>query len=79
MQPRVESIRVAERPKVEPRSEQGVLDGVGRSLVVAKDQPGDRMEAGCPTGSQCREGVDIASLCPHDQLSVHHSPLPLAG
>jgi hypothetical protein len=62
MEPRVEPIRIADRMDMEPRTDQGVLDGVGGQVVGAEDQSRGPVQSLEPVGDQKLESVSVASF-----------------
>ena len=52
MQPGVEPLRIAKATHVEPRLEEGILDRIGRLLIVAQDQAGGGEQPIGPAGRQ---------------------------
>ena len=52
MQPRVEPVGIVQAAQVEPRLEEGILDRIGRLLIVAQDQAGDGEQPIGPAGRQ---------------------------
>ena len=75
----IEPVRVTQAAQVEPRLEEGVLDGVGGLVVVAEDESGGREQAVGPAGRQRREGIDIARLRPDHQVTLHPVGLRRGG
>ena len=71
VQPRVELLGVAQAAQVEPGLEEGVLDCVGRLLVVAEDQAGRRIQPVGQAGRQRRERVDVPRPSPYHQVLLH--------
>ena len=71
VQPGVEAIRIAERPDVEPRGDERVLDRILGPIVIADDEPGHAEEALDRARSKLREGVVIAFPGPDDEVSLH--------
>ena len=74
VEPRVNTVGIAQRPEVPPRPDQAFLDGVLGRAIVPEDPPGDRVQPidRCP--GERREGLVIAALCPLDDVPRH--PLP---
>jgi len=71
VEPGVEAIRIAERPDVEPRGDERVLDRILGPIVIADDEPGHAEEALDRARSKLREGVVIAFPGPDDEVSLH--------
>ena len=71
VEPRLESIGVAEPWQIPPGADEGFLDGVLRPLGIADDEPGGRVHA--PDRGACErfEGVMIAPLRPFHELTLH--------
>jgi hypothetical protein len=61
MEPRVESVGLAQPGKVAPRPNEGLLDRVARELAVAEDEAGGRIQTGRGRACQDGEGVAIAA------------------
>ena len=71
-EPGVEPVRVAQPGQVPPGSHHGVLDGVSRELAVPEDQAGGPVQPRDGRARKHREGVLVASLRPHDEVSLVH-------
>ena len=74
MQPRLETVRIAQAPEIAPGAEQGVLDRVARELRVPDDQAGRRVQPRDRAFDELGEGVMIASPRAFDELSLVHGP-----
>ena len=59
MEPRIESIGIAQPSQILPGSDQGVLHRILRSLIIAKDQAGNGKEATRAARRQRRERVQV--------------------
>ncbi|MFI5040887.1 MAG: hypothetical protein ACHQNA_03390 [Acidimicrobiales bacterium] len=70
-----EAVRVTQAAQVEPGLEEGILDSIGRVFVVTQDQPGGRKESIGQAEGQRREGIEIASLRPNHEVSLHRPAL----
>jgi hypothetical protein len=73
-QPGLEALRVTQAWKASPRVDEGVLDGVFGQGIVAKDQPGDRVETTDRARDEAREGVMIALPRLDHELWIHLVP-----
>ena len=71
-EPGVEPVRVAQPGEVPPGPHHRVLDGVPREVAVPEDEAGSRVQARDGRARQRREGVLVASLRPHDEVSLVH-------
>src|SRR4029078_4265683 len=67
----IESIRIAQAPKVEPRSEECVLHRILGRFVITQDQARRGMQAPCRPERQGSEGIDVARLCSFDEVTLH--------
>jgi predicted DNA-binding protein len=70
--PRVESIRIAQPRQVSPGSDERVLDGVPGEILVAKDQASDRLEPTDRPVEKHGEGVMIAPPGSLDEFLLAH-------
>ena len=71
MEPGVETVRIAERPDVEPRGDERVLDRILGPIVIADDEPGDPEQPLDRARSKFGEGVVIAFPGPEHEVSLH--------
>ena len=78
MDPGVEPIGIAQRGQITPGTDEGVLDGVRRSVPIPEHEPGGRAEAGDRGACQHGEGVMIALPRSHHEVSRHHAPQAVA-
>jgi len=77
IQPRVEAIWIPNGPDVEPCTQERLLDGVARTLLVAEDQARRPLQARDRGGRERREGVVVAGLRASDELVLHGLRDPL--
>ena len=78
VEPGVEAIRIPQRGQVAPGSDEGVLHRVLGPIGVPEDEPGGRVQTGDRGACQLGEGVMIALLSSHHEISLHHAPQALA-
>jgi hypothetical protein len=74
MEPGIESIGVADRANVQPGGQERLLDGIGRPVVAAQDQPRCSMQLIERIRGERREGVVIAVPGAKDEVSLHRTP-----
>ena len=83
VEPRVQTIRIAQTTDVPPCLDQGVLDGVFRTIGVAQDQPGRGVQPRDDAVHERPESLVITLLRPlHELVSHPADPLdvgPLRG
>jgi hypothetical protein len=72
MEPRIETVRVAQARKVAPGPDVGVLDGVASELLVPDDEASDGFQPGDGRVDERGEGVMIASACLLDEIALVH-------
>ena len=70
-EPRVEPIQVPKARQLSPRVEEGILDGVFRTLPVPKDEGRDREEAVACGRRESLEGLEIAALRRFHDIALH--------
>jgi hypothetical protein len=75
VQPGVESVRIAEPGQVAPRPDVRFLHGITSEVVIAKDEPGHRLESRDRTAQEHGEGVVVASPRSLDEFSLAHCTL----
>ena len=78
MQPRLESIDVAQSREVAPGANERFLDGVPGQVRIVQDQSCGGVEPGNRRGRQRGEGVVIASSSLLDQFPLH-APAPVSS
>ena len=71
IQPRAESIRIAERRQVPPRRHQGLLCRVRRAVGIAEDQMGEAVEAPDLDADEIVERIPIACHRPFHERPIH--------
>ena len=71
VQPRVETVRIAETPQVAPGDHQRVLQGVLGPIDVAEDALGDREEPAMARPDQVDVRRPITALCRLDEIPIH--------
>jgi hypothetical protein len=71
MEPRIESIRIAQSGKLPPCIHERFLDGVLRALPVAEDEAGDRVESVARGHREGLEGLVIAAPSRLDDIALH--------
>ena len=71
VQPGVESVRVAQPGQVPPGANEGLLDGVSRSLGIPEDEPGGGVQAIDRGACEHGKGVMIALLRPFHEVTLH--------
>ena len=69
-QPGVEPIGLADSANVEPRRDERVLEGIGRQLVVAQDQPREPVQPLARGRGELRECLAITGPRPEDEIEV---------
>ena len=74
IQPRVEALDVAQLRKLPPAANKRLLDGILGQVLVAEDQPGNRVEAVDLAGGELPEGFSISPLRSLDKVSPHVRP-----
>ncbi len=79
LQPRVETVRIAEAPQVTPGDHQRVLQGVLGPIDVAEDPLGDRKESVAPSADQVDIRLPIPVPCRLHKVAIHGSHLPDAA
>ena len=75
LQPRVETVRIAEAPQVTPGDHQRVLEGILGPIDIAKDPLRDREEPVCPSTDQVDVRFPIPAPCRLDEVAIHGSHL----
>jgi hypothetical protein len=71
MEPRVESVRIAEPWKVAPGDHERFLQGILGPIDVAKDPLGERVEAVATAADQVGIRLPVTVPCRLDEISIH--------
>ena len=71
LEPRIESVRIAEAPEVTPGDHQRVLEGILGPIDIAEDPLGDREEPVTPSADQVDIRLPIPVLCRLDEIAIH--------
>ena len=79
MEPRIEAIGITQPSQVLPSSDQGILDGVLRHLVVAQDQAGDAKQATRTPRRQRRERIQVTSPGTNYEVALDRTPSGSGG
>ena len=74
VEPGVETVGVADGTDMQPGRGERFLDGIGRPVVAAQDQPGSSMQPIERTCGERRKGVVVAVPCAQDEVSLHPPP-----
>jgi len=73
MEPRVESVRIAEAPQVTPCDHQRFLQGILGPIGVAEDPLRERVEAVATNADQVGVGLPVTVPCRLDEIAIHGS------
>jgi hypothetical protein len=77
MQPRIEAIGITQPAQVLPSSDQGILNGVLRHLVVAQDEAGDTKQATRTARRQRRERIQVSLPSTNYEVALDRTTLRL--
>ncbi len=73
IEPGVEAVGVPDGADVQPGGHERLLDGIGRQVVAAQDQPRGPMQPIEGTRGKRGEGVMVAVPGPKDEVSLHRT------
>jgi hypothetical protein len=79
MEPRIEAIGITQPAEVLPSSDQGVLDGVLRHLVVAQDEASDAKQATRAARRQRRERIQVTLPGTNYEVALDRRPSGSGG
>jgi len=77
MEPRIEAIGITQPAEVLPSSDEGILDGVFRHLVVAQDEAGDAKQATRAARRQRRERIQVPLPGTNHEVAIDRTTLRL--
>ncbi len=81
LEPRIEPVRIAERPQVTPGDHQRVLEGILGPVDVAEDPLCDREQPVGARTDQVDIRLPVAALGRLDEIAIHRRPSwrPIGG
>jgi len=76
VEPGAEPIEISKRPKVAPRRDQGLLDGILGQVAVREHQLGEVVQLADGPLGQGSERLPVTPLCPLYEIPLHDGPRP---